>query len=65
MVAPFLEDYSEQVNIPIYIGEISYTIESGKFVILIFVQGLWFGNRMEKILINRNQCQSFGITIFD
>ena len=28
-----------------------------------FVQVLWFGNRMEKSLINPNQCQEFGIKI--
>ena len=34
-------------------------------VILEFVQGLWFGNGMEKSLINPNQCRKFGIQIYD
>ena len=30
-----------------------------------FGQGLWFGNSMEKSLINPNQCQNFWIKICD
>ena len=40
-------------------------MELGEVIILIFGQGLWFGNRMEKTLINPNQCQYFGIKICD
>ena len=40
-------------------------MESCKFIILIFGQGLWFGNRMKKTLINPNQFRDFGIPIFD
>ena len=65
MVAPFLEEYSEQLNIPICTGATSYTMESGEVLILIFGQDLWFGNRMDKTLIKPNQCQAFGIPIFD
>ena len=55
-VAPFLAEYYEQVNIPIYTGTTSCTMDSGEFIILIFVQGLWFVNRMEKTLIHPNKC---------
>ena len=48
IVAPFLAEYSEQKNIPIFTGVTSYTMESGEVIILIFFQGLWFGNRAEK-----------------
>ena len=34
-------------------------------VILEFGQGLWFGNMMENLLINPDQCQTFGIQIRD
>ena len=64
-VSPFLSEYYEQVNIPICTGVTSYTMESGESIILIFGQGLWFGNRMDKTLINPNQCQAFGIPICD
>ena len=40
-------------------------MELGEAIILIFGQGLWFGNRMEKTLINLNKCRAFGIPIFD
>ena len=48
-VAPFLTEKYEQVNIPIFKGATSHTMESGEVIILIFGQGLWFVNRMEKI----------------
>ena len=38
-------------------------MELGEVIILIFGQGLWFGNRMEKNLINPNQFRYFGIPI--
>ena len=41
------------------------TLDSGEVVILEFVQGLWFENRMEKLLIKPNQCRKFGIKIFN
>ena len=50
MVAPFLAEYSEQVNTPICTGETSYTMELGEVIILIFFQVLWFENSMEKTL---------------
>ena len=56
-VAPFLAEYSEQVHIPICTGITTYTLDSGEVVILLFRQGLWFGNRMEKSLINPYQCE--------
>ena len=65
IVAPFLVDSSEQVNMPICTVATSYTMESGEVIILIFGQGLWFGNRMGKTLINPNHCQDFGIPICD
>ena len=38
-------------------------LDSREVVILEFGQGLWFGNRMKKSLINPNQCRKFGIKI--
>ena len=65
MVAPFLAENSEQVNISKCTGATSYTMESGEVIIIVFEQGLWFGNRMEKTSIKPNQCQYFGIPIRD
>ena len=64
-VKKFIVEYSEQVNIPIFTGATSYTMELRKVIILIFGQGLWFGNRTDKSLINPNQCRYFGIPICD
>ena len=40
-------------------------MESEEVIILIFGQGLWFGNNMEKPLINLNKYQAFGIPTCD
>ena len=62
-MSPFLLKYSEHTNVTICIGVNDLALDSGEVVILEFVQGLWFGNRMETSLINPNQCQKFGIKI--
>ena len=64
-VAPFLVEYSEQVNIPMCKGSNSNTMESGEFIILIFGQGLWFVKMIGKALINPNKCRTFDIPICD
>ena len=64
-VYPLLPEYLEQMNVPICTGVTDLTLDSGEVVILDFVKGLWFGNRMEKSLINPNQCRKFGIQICD
>ena len=43
-VSTFLEKYTEKINIPICSAWNEYTLESGETVILVFGQGLWFGN---------------------
>ena len=43
---PFLLEYAEHINVPICTGFTVFTLDSGKVVILDFVQGLWFVNRM-------------------
>ena len=51
------------MNLPICTCVTDVTLYSGEVIILEFGQGLWFGNRMERALINPNQCQKFGIQI--
>ena len=53
------------MNVPICTGGTELTLDSGEVVILEFGKGLRFVNRMEKSLINPNQCQKFGIKICD
>ena len=65
MGEPFLADYYEQVNVPICTDATLYTMELEEVIVLIFVKGLWFGNSIEKTLINPNKCKDFGIPIYD
>ena len=58
-VSPFLDEYDSQENIPICSGATAYTGDNGKTVILIFGQGLWFGERLNKSIINPNQCRAY------
>ena len=51
------------MNVHICTGVNSLALDSGKVVILEFVKVLCFVNRMEKSLINPNQCRKFGIQI--
>ena len=53
------------MNVPICTGVTALTLDSWERLIMGFGQGLWFGNRMGKSLINPNQCQKFGIKICD
>ena len=53
------------MHVPIFTSVTALTLDSGGVLILEFGQGLWFENRMEKSLINPNQCRKFGIRIFD
>ena len=64
-VSPFLDEYDSQENIPICSGATVFTTKNGETVILIFGQGLWFGDRLNKSLINPNQCRAYGIPLCD
>ena len=46
---------------PIVTGATAVDIENGSTVVLIFVQGFWFGDIMDKSLINPNQCIHYNI----
>ena len=48
---------------PIVTGANAVDLENGSIVILIFGQGLWFGERMDKTLIKPNQCRHYGILV--
>ena len=61
----FLPEYTEQMNAQVCACVTDLTLGSGEVVILEFGQVLWFGNRIEKSLINPNQFQKFGIKICD
>ena len=48
-MSPFLPEYAEQMNKPIFTGVTALAIDSGEVVILEFGQGLWFGKRTEPL----------------
>ena len=64
-VAPFLAEYEEQANVRICTGATAFTRDNGEVIILIFGQGLWFGEKMSRSLINPYQCRAHGIGICD
>ena len=64
-VSPFLDELGSTENIDICTGATAWTHPSGEVFILVFGQGLWFGNRMEKSLINPNQCRAYGVSLCD
>ena len=64
-VAPFLDEYQEQEDVQICTAATAFDTTHGETIILRFGQGLWFGNRMEKSLLNPNQCRFFGIPVCD
>ena len=64
-MSPFLVEYIEHINVPIFTGVTELTLDSGEVLIMELVKGLWFGDRMEKSLINPNQCRNFGIKILN
>ena len=55
-MSTFLTEYTEHMNLPLYTCVTVLTLDSGEVEILDFVQGLWFVNSMEKLLIKPKQC---------
>ena len=43
-VSPFLPEYSDQLNFPIFTDVNLLALDPGEVLILEFGQGLWFGN---------------------
>ena len=64
-MSPLPPEYVKHINLPIVTCVTYLILDSGEVVILNFGQGLWFGIKMEKSLINPNQCQNIGIQIYD
>ena len=64
-MSPFLSEYSEHMNVPILTVVTALTLDSGEVEIMEFGQGWWFGNRMERSLINPDKYRKFGIQIYD
>ena len=65
-VSPFLDSLGSSDQVEICNAATAWDTPSGETIILIFGQGLWFGERMpDKSLINPNQCRAFGVSLCD
>jgi hypothetical protein len=65
-VSPFSDQYTSLTNIPVATAATAWdNPDTGEVVILIFNQGLWFGNSLTNSLINPNQCRMHGIELCD
>lgn len=61
----FMDGLGSAERIEICTGATAWDSEHGETLILIFGQGLWFGNQMNKSLVNPNQCRAYGISVCD
>jgi len=62
---PYLSEYESVTDIPICSAATAVELVSGETIILDFGQGLWFGDRLNHLLINPNQRRSYGILTCD
>ena len=62
-ITTFLSSYKVQEDIKIFSGATVVTLDTGETILIIFGQGLWFGYRMDKSLVNPNQCRSYGVGV--
>ena len=64
-VSPFLSTYEAFADVKICSVAAAVALDTGETVVLIFGQGLWFGEKMDKSLINPNQCRAYGVGVCD
>ena len=64
-VSTFLPKYSNQFDVTIVTGATAVHLKNVWTVVILFGQVLWFGDRMDKSLINPNQCRHYGIQVCD
>ena len=62
---PFFSEYTATDNVEICTAVTAWKSHTDKVYILVFGQVLWFGERMDRSLINPDQCRSYGIFICD
>ena len=64
-VYSFLSEYTTTDNVEICTAATAWTCHTGQVYILVFGQGLWFGDRMDRSLISPNQFCSYGILLWN
>ena len=60
-VSPLLSEYTTTDNVELYTAASAWTRHTRQVNILLFGQGLWFGERMDRSIINPNQYRSYDI----
>ena len=64
-VSPFLDSYDSRQDVPICTGVTAVNLDDGGTILLEAGQGLYFGNEIERSLINPNQLRAFGVPVCD
>ena len=65
-VSPVSEQYTSLTNIPVATAATAWDDPvSGETTILLFHQGLWFGDSLTNSQINPNQCRMHGVQLCD
>jgi hypothetical protein len=65
-VSPFSSEYTTMADVPVASAATAWDDpDTGQTTILVFHQGLWFGDKLENSLINPNQCRMHGIELCD
>ena len=60
-VSPFIPEYSEQTDVPIVIGATAFDTKNIITYFPVFVQGLWFGNRMKSLYLTQISVNNLGL----
>ena len=64
-VSPFLDSYDSKTNIPICTAITAVDLDDGSTILLEAGQGLYFGDEMDRSLLNPNQLRAFGVPVCD
>jgi len=65
-VQPYSETYDAIKNIPIATAATAYdNPDTQETILLVFHQGLWFGDTLKRSLISPNQLRSYGVELCD
>ena len=62
-VSPLLPKYSKQLKVTIVTGVTEVDLENVSTMVLIFGNSLWFGDIVEKSLINPKQCRNYDFLV--
>ena len=64
-VSPFFDSYESKTDVPICTAVTAVDLDDGRTIILEAGQGLYFGDDMDRSLLNPNQLRAFGVPVCD